>query len=498
MKARIFLLSTNNEVVKRIYDIADEGYEIYCGNKARLMVELYEQNPAVLIVDLDCFEEYTIEMIQSIVVVDYLPVIYLKSKGSKISNLLENEIVVDIEEAGNALLSLIKQASIFKTEYSNVTESYDAIEILNYEVKISLKKYIDSKASITTIFKELLNIVMSKNIFLTNKPECFWILFHDNTVYNSVLYCENDNGFEEVVSLNIHKKNAFQFDIYAVNGFSKNFNLSEMSDINFSKNNLPKEINKYNSEINNFAGFTIGNLTLIGVNYNRMVTNYDVATIKALSINFDFLDTIKTQINELEEAFEYTTNALARAAEVNDDNTGKHIKRVNSFARLISEELGLDEDFCRRIYNSAQMHDVGKIYVDKEILRKPGKLTDEEFLEIKKHPVYGEKIIGDSKYLKMAAEIAKNHHEKYDGSGYPEGKYGADIPLSARIVFIADIYDALRSERPYKKGFTHEEAYKIITEGDGRIEPKNFDPEVLRAFKTVHKNFDLVYNQLKD
>jgi HD-GYP domain-containing protein (c-di-GMP phosphodiesterase class II) len=98
----------------------------------------------------------------------------------------------------------------------------------------------------------------------------------------------------------------------------------------------------------------------------------------------------------------------------------------------------------------------------------------------------------------MAAEIAKNHHEKYDGSGYPLGKCGNDIPLSARIVFLADIYDALRSERPYKRGFTHEEAYKIITEGDGRVNPEHFDPEVLQAFKKVHKIFELIYSELDD
>jgi HD-GYP domain-containing protein (c-di-GMP phosphodiesterase class II) len=300
------------------------------------------------------------------------------------------------------------------------------------------------------------------------------------------------------VSLYIGKHNAFQFDIFAVNGFSKNFNSYEVSDINFSKNSLPKEINQYNDEINNFAGFTIGKLTLIGVNYNKPVSNYDVATIKALAVNFDFLDTIKTQINELEEAFEYTTNALARAAEANDDNTGKHIKRVNTFAKIIAEGMGLGKDFCKQIFYSAQMHDVGKIYVDKEILRKPGKLTEEEFNAVKKHPIYGEIIIGDSEYLKMAAEIAKNHHEKFDGTGYPEGKEGRNIPLSARIVFIADIYDALRSERPYKRAFTHEESYKIITEGDGRVVPENFDPEILQTFIKINKDFDRIFTELKD
>lgn len=251
-------------------------------------------------------------------------------------------------------------------------------------------------------------------------------------------------------------------------------------------------------EVKNFASFAVGNLIILGINYKNIVTSYDITIIKALTINIDLIETIRHQVKDLENAFEYTTNALARATDANDDLTGKHIKRVNSFAKKIAQELGLTENFTEEIYNAAQMHDVGKIYVDKAILSKPGKLTYEEFEEMKKHTIYGEKIIGDSKYLKMSAEIARSHHERYDGSGYPDGKVGEDIPLSARIVCLADIYDALRSARPYKRAFSHEEAYKIIVEGDGRVMPYHIDPRVLEVFKKTQKEFDRIYCELED
>ena len=158
----------------------------------------------------------------------------------------------------------------------------------------------------------------------------------------------------------------------------------------------------------------------------------------------------------------------------------------------------MDNEFISKIESAAQMHDVGKIYVDKAILSKPGKLTEEEFEHIKMHTVYGEKIIGSSKRLKMAVEVSRSHHEKYDGTGYPDGKKGQEIPIAARIVFLADIYDALRSDRPYKKGFSHEKAYEIITVGDGRVMPENFDPEVLNAFKKIHLGFNKIYEELSE
>lgn len=498
MSNTIFLLTNSRSKELSIRNSLSSDYKLHCVTKGDMMVEMYKKNPKLLIVDVDICEDNTLDIIQSILDIEYLPVIYVYSEKAKITNSIKNEILISIENLNSLLMPLIKQSTIFKIKYDNLMESYDAIDLLNGEIKSFLKKYSSNQYSAKIMYKDLLDLVFGENLFLTNKPHVVWVLSLKKEQYDALSFQLSNNKYEEKIHIDINKKDSFKFDVYSNNGFSKNCNLDEISDISFSEKIFPKAIKDNSGLINNFSGFAIGNLILIGINYKKIVTSYDISIMKALAINLDLIETIKHQIDEIEQAFEYTTNALARAAETNDDQTGKHVKRVNSFAKRIAEELGLSKHFINKLYNSAQMHDVGKIYVDKNILLKPGKLSKEEFEEIKKHTTYGEKIIGDSEYLKMSAEVAKYHHEKYDGTGYPESRKGEDIPLSARIVFIADIYDALRSERSYKPAFSHEKAYKIITLGDGRVNPEHFDPKVLEAFKRIHEDFRIIYEDLKD
>ena len=497
MSSIIFILTNDQTKVSRVRSFLSSNYEVYAVTKTNLMVELYKREPMALIVDIDSYEQQAIKMIQSIIAIDYLPVIYVYSEQVKITDLLKDEVVVPVESIKEAIVYLLKQSTIFKSKYDMVMESYNAIDLINGEIKSYIKKYV-SVEDTHTIIKEMLDLIFAKNLFLKNKPEVIWVLISKKDMYNYSLFHLNSDEYEQRLCNDIAEEASFNFDIYASTGFNKNFNVDEFSDISFSQKMFPKAIRQNTPQIKNFAGFSIGNLTIIGMNYKNLVTSYDVGIMKALSINFDLMDNMKYQINELEKSFEYTTNALARAAEANDDLTGKHIKRVNIFSKRISEELGMSEEFTLRIYNAAQMHDVGKINIDKSILNKPGKLTDEEFELMKSHTVYGEKIIGDSEYLKMSAEIARNHHEKYDGTGYPDSKKGEEIPLSARIVFLADIYDALRSTRTYKLAFSHEKAYEIITLGDGRVCPEHFDPSVLEVFKRIHLDFKKIYEEIRD
>jgi HD-GYP domain-containing protein (c-di-GMP phosphodiesterase class II) len=203
--------------------------------------------------------------------------------------------------------------------------------------------------------------------------------------------------------------------------------------------------------------------------------------------------------DETEEAFQLSIRLLARAAEVHDENTARHVERVNEYSYFLANELGMPSDFCGEIRYSAQLHDVGKMSIDMAILRKRGRLDDEERREMMNHPLYGHQILSASDRLSMAAEIALNHHEQWNGDGYPHGRRGEEIPVSARIVAVADIYDALRSERPYKRGLTHDETCRTILEGDDRLDPEDhFDPKLLAIFAEHHRGMAEIWDRLAD
>lgn len=202
---------------------------------------------------------------------------------------------------------------------------------------------------------------------------------------------------------------------------------------------------------------------------------------------------------ETEAAFMTTVQLLARAAELHDDNTGQHVSRVSRFSVQLAQLAGQTKEFCRVLSYSATLHDVGKMSINVAILHKPGRLTAEEFAEMQNHTIYGWRILSGVDRLAMAAEIALSHHEQWQGGGYPHQLKGKDIPLSARIVAFADIYDALRSERPYKRAFSHEETIQIMTVGDDRLKPEaHFDPKLLKIFSDHHQDFAQIYQDIAD
>lgn len=212
---------------------------------------------------------------------------------------------------------------------------------------------------------------------------------------------------------------------------------------------------------------------------------------------------------ELKLTQDVTIQSLASLAETRDNETGGHIRRtqlyVGALARYLSTQPGyehLDERTVDLMTKSAPLHDIGKVGVADRILLKPDKLTDEEFGEMKKHPKLGrdallraEEMLGStSSFLQLAREIAYTHHEKWDGTGYPDGTKGQDIPLGGRIMAIADVYDALISKRCYKPAFPHEKAVEIIKEGSG----KHFDPAMVDAFLACAEEFQAIASRFKD
>ncbi|WP_417763357.1 HD domain-containing phosphohydrolase [Shewanella sp.] len=192
---------------------------------------------------------------------------------------------------------------------------------------------------------------------------------------------------------------------------------------------------------------------------------------------------VKARTLELEQTRFEIIKRLGRAAEYRDNETGTHVIRMSHYARLLAEELGMPAAFCETLFNAAPMHDVGKIGTPDAILRKPGKLDPDEWAIMQRHVQIGAEIIGEhpDPLLQMSRKIALYHHERWDGTGYPEGLSGEQIPLEARIAALADVFDALTSERPYKRAWTVEEALELLQKERG----KHFEPKLVDAFMRI-------------
>lgn len=250
-------------------------------------------------------------------------------------------------------------------------------------------------------------------------------------------------------------------------------------------------------------------------NFNYMIKKINTRDMELKEVKYKLEEQnevleqkVDERTKEVKLTQEVAIKSLAVLAETRDNETGMHIYRTKSYVKILAEYLKdhpkfsnhLNKATIELIVDSAQLHDIGKVGIPDNILMKPGKLTKEEFEEMKKHTTYGrdailkaERIMGTNSFLRFAKEIAYSHHEKWDGSGYPKGLAGEEIPISARLMAIADVYDALMSKRHYKDAFTHKETMKIILEGNGRTMPEHFDPHILEAFKKLNYKFKEIY-----
>jgi len=196
-------------------------------------------------------------------------------------------------------------------------------------------------------------------------------------------------------------------------------------------------------------------------------------------------DKVRERTQELREAHLEVLHRLALAAEFRDDDTGQHTQRVGAISALLARQLELPDSQVEMIQRAAPLHDVGKIGISDTILLKPGRLTPEEFATMKTHAAIGAALLsgGRSDLVRTAERIASTHHERWDGSGYPNGLQGEDIPIEGRIVAVVDVFDALTHERPYKQAWPVEQAVAEIRQQSGR----QFDPRVVDAFVQVHE-----------
>ncbi len=226
------------------------------------------------------------------------------------------------------------------------------------------------------------------------------------------------------------------------------------------------------------------------------------------TLNGSLQDRVQAQVKEISDSQIATILAIAKLSEVRDKDTGDHILRIQRYCRALARRLAddgvfgtlLDDSFVETIFHASALHDIGKVGIPDHILLKPGGLTPEEFETMKTHAALGAMTLAtvlesypDNKFVKMGMEVAQSHHERWDGTGYPESLSGEAIPLAARIVAVADQYDALRNMRPYKPAFDAAKTYAILTEGDGRSSPNHLDTRVLAAFKGLAAEFEVIF-----
>lgn len=209
---------------------------------------------------------------------------------------------------------------------------------------------------------------------------------------------------------------------------------------------------------------------------------------------------VELRTSELERSNRETIHTLIRAAAHRDDESGAHVKRMGLYATLMAQRLGMDASFCSVIGFSSQLHDIGKIGIPDRILDKPAALAEDEWEIMKTHTDIGGQMLAlnSSPYLVMAADIARAHHERWDGTGYPRRLKGDAIPLAARITQICDTYDTLRIRRPYKPAMDHAAAGSSILAGDSKSRPSHFDPDALAAFKIALSDFRDIFETLRD
>jgi HD-GYP domain-containing protein (c-di-GMP phosphodiesterase class II)/ABC-type amino acid transport substrate-binding protein len=379
------------------------------------------------------------------------------------------------------------------------------------EAQLKLQKSVQMENRIREKYFEMLKLLSLQSDLLEDEED----VFMEKVLSTAILVLEGDygsvnkveNGKWKFISAVGHNKNGLNSLSLDAKYIFRSSNEMILDIKKYNDERLPPEISKAITKNAKPIKQTIfiplsvgeiwdGNMCVdLAKNSPKTFSKEDLEVAKAFQEIAKVFLTIKLNSDLFRKAYIEFAQRLASIAESYDQTTGTHIIRVGEISAFVAMKMGMPPDFVEGIREFAPLHDIGKILIAKEILKKPAKLSQMEWEEMKKHTVYAKKILS-MKYFEMALKIALYHHENYDGSGYPYGLKGEQIPIEAQIVHIVDVYDALRSTRPYKKAFSQEEAMKIITNGDARISPTHFHPKVLEIFVENADEINGIYERI--
>lgn len=403
----------------------------------------------------------------------------------------------------NAISKLIRQRESESEKLQKAYETMDGVSRISDAMLSDLK--LNKQGRTESYFKIIGIILGAENVKLRNKADACFLAFsnrRNNVLEGNVIYKKGEKLAvnDQLVRIDMSSGvaitqgiNDVEFSNWSgiggsIEEYQKKFDYTIRQKVGTVKNFITYR----------FSGFEEG--ALIFFNYENNVDRYDAEIVRDLVVHFSSLYSISVKQKE-NQVLQYTVmRKLADLAETRDLETGSHLFRIQGYCRFVAEKLSvkerfrglIDYAFIEDVYYSSPLHDIGKVGIPDRILLKPGKLTPDEMAVMKTHTLIGAEILKGPDFLKMGMDIAHYHHEKWDGSGYPEGIKGENIPLSARIMAIADVYDALVSERVYKKAFADDVAESIIKEEIG----SHFDPDVgavfmehSRKFMEISKNF---------
>lgn len=403
------------------------------------------------------------------------------------------------------IIKLIKQRGVETEKREKAYETMNGISRTTHAILSNLQL---NKLGRTENYLRIIGIILgTEDVKLKNRAAACFLTFRNrenNNFVGNVIYNRNGSLIidREIIEIDINSnvvitkgKNEVEFSNWTDTG-----NFIEKYQERFSD-----EIRKKVGIIKNFIVYRFSGLeegSLVFFNYENDVDQYDADIIRTLLGHFSSLYSISVKQKENEMLQYLMMRKLADLAEKRDKETGKHLFRIQNYCRFIAEILSvqekykelIDDTFIENVYYSSPLHDIGKVGIEDRILLKPARLTPDEMAVMKTHTLIGAEVLKGPTFLQMGRDIAHYHHEKWDGTGYPEGLKGEGIPLSARIMALADVYDALVSKRVYKEAFGQETAESIIKEEIGF----HFDPDIGIVFMEHNKKFVEIKNSFQE